>query len=378
MTADAAVAVVLGAFPGATALPRAYGPPGDPVDRLMAAGRRVSLRDGALCLDGDPVSPEALAAAAAELPARGGRGLDMSNLAVRGPCPSCGQPTICGWAERAPGGGWREVRSDPTPCTECRAVHDGPVWAVRPRVVLTEDSARLEGGYAAPWWAARAGEWAAPRNAPSAVGGLAQDAAGDPTGTSGYPPAAAVVLGSYSAAPATAGPSPASVPVEVRDGALYVNGAAVAEGIDPAAVVVLGRRVCVGGRQVGTLPLVAERERPERERIAGVVRDPDGPPGFFDPGVFFVGRDGGSESGPFRGAGYDIRAGDRIAADYATGVPWGSSIHLHLFDVEVTRDGETVQRIPHIEFATHDRPIIRGRPKWQDKRQVATPQPKGN
>jgi hypothetical protein len=214
MNDAAAVAVALGAFPAAAVLPHAYGLPGDPADRLMAAGRRVALRDdGTLCLDGDPVTPDDLAAAAAGLPALPrGRALDQGKMTLRGPCPGCGQDTACGWVERTPQG-WRDVRSGPTPCTGCRAS------------AIT--------GAASP-------------DAPCTLAGAAQDAARDLAGTPASPRPAAAVLG----AP---GLSPASVPVEVRDGALYVNGAAVAEGIDPAAVVVLGRRVCAGGRQVATL-----------------------------------------------------------------------------------------------------------------------------
>jgi hypothetical protein len=63
VSADA-LAVVLGAFPGAVVMPHDYGRPDDPINRLMAARRRVALRDGVWHLDGAPVSAEALAAAA--------------------------------------------------------------------------------------------------------------------------------------------------------------------------------------------------------------------------------------------------------------------------------------------------------------------------
>jgi hypothetical protein len=41
--------------------------------------------------------------------------------------------------------------------------------------------------------------------------------------------------------------------VQIRDGALYVDGAAVAAGVTPADVTMFGRRVFVRGRQVAEL-----------------------------------------------------------------------------------------------------------------------------
>lgn len=86
----------------------------------------------------------------------------------------------------------------------------------------------------------------APRNGPSAARSATLSAPHGSAGQTCAGPVAAV------SAPPDA-PSPASGPVVVRDGVLYVNGAAVASGVDPAAVVVLGRRVCVAGRPVAEL-----------------------------------------------------------------------------------------------------------------------------
>lgn len=203
------------------------------------------------------------------------RALDTSDLTLRGPCPSCGQPTPCGWRERdGQSGRWRDVRSDPTPCADCRTAHAAagePTWSVPPRVVWGSGGPRLEDGRPASWWLANAGQWAAgavPENGPRAARARAQDGPAGSAAGSSDPPAPAAVSGPHRAPPPSPNPSkrnraaepaagrPAATrggPVEVRAGVLYVNGAAVASGVDPAAVTVLGRRVCVGGRQVAEL-----------------------------------------------------------------------------------------------------------------------------
>lgn len=206
---------------------------------------------------------------------RASRGLDLSDMTLRGPCPSCGQPTPCGWRERDRlSGRWRDVRSDPTPCTDCRtarAAAGESVWEVRPRPSWIDGAARLEGGVPASWWLANAGQWAAapvPQDSPVPASAHAQDGAAGSAAGSSDPPGPAAVSGPHRAAPPSPTPSkrngaaepaaerpPATrgTAVEVRAGVLYVNGAAVASGVDPAAVTVLGRRVCVGGRQVAEL-----------------------------------------------------------------------------------------------------------------------------
>jgi hypothetical protein len=202
-----ALAVVLGQFPGAAVLAHDYGP-GGPADRLMAAGRHVALRDGVLLLDKAPVTAEALEAAAADLPGRGtGRALDTSRLTLRGPCPECGQDTACGWVEHD-GHGWREIRDDPTPCTACRCA----AMAGMP-----------PGQDATP----------APAAATPAAGRRPADGSGHPGRQ----------RPSESATAPRLAPLPASLPPDV----------------DPAAVVVFGRRVFAGGRQVATLAPPGER-----------------------------------------------------------------------------------------------------------------------
>ena len=208
---------------------REYGPPGDPVSAVMRAGRRVALLDGVLTVDGEPVTAaelEALAAAAGP-PARPGRALDPS--AVTGPCPSCGRPTVCGWRDRDRAGRWRDVSGPPTPCLDCRVAHalaGEPTWAERPRVILSADSARLDGGRPAPWWDAHAAL------------GATESAAGVQPCTPAADRAAWTVQGHA---------------VTLSAGVLAVDGAAVAEGVDLAAVAVYGGRLCVAGRPVADL-----------------------------------------------------------------------------------------------------------------------------
>lgn len=126
---------------------------------------------------------------------------------VTAACPDCGRATVCGY--RSGSAGW--LVWPPGRCSGCRA----------------------------------SGAVTAPGGPPSLAGAV------------GHPRPPAAVLAPLSAAAPAAEPEPG--PVQIRDGALYVNGAAVAEGVTPADVSLLGRRVFVRGRQVAALAAAWER-----------------------------------------------------------------------------------------------------------------------
>jgi hypothetical protein len=204
---------------------RDYGPPGDPVDALMAAGWRVALVDGRLAVTRPKVrgvpapvtehpGPERLAELAAEVTATRSRiyGRALARDALTAPCPGCRRPTTIGV-------GWPERPGPVTPCTACRV------------------AAALRGAVS-------------PAEAPD------PGATQSPTATPGRQRAASVAA----PAPAPAGTRPAGRAWRVRGhlvtlygGVLTVDGRAVAEGVDPAAVSIVGRRLVVAGTPVADL-----------------------------------------------------------------------------------------------------------------------------